>query len=240
MRRLPVILLLLTLRLPAAELYQIVFLRPDPARTQISAADAERIQTAHMAGIHNMADRGLLIAAGPFEDKTPTISGIFIFKGVTNAEARRNAAQDPTVLEHRNLVDVLPWQGPKGLGEEYKQLHAANPATPEGMGVQPFVMLHRTASWDKTSPAAKSHDAWIKKLLENHKLATAGPVPDNNDVSEILIFNRIPDDEAAQLSSSDPAVAAGLLKVDLHRWWCAAHVLPEEDRKQASRRRPPR
>jgi hypothetical protein len=41
-----------------------------------------------------------------------------------------------------------------------------------------------------------------------------------------VIFNRLPDDEARRLIDADPAVKAGLLRVDYHRWWCAAHVLP--------------
>lgn len=125
---------------------KIIFLRPGPARKPLSKEDGERIQSAHMANIHALADRGVLVAAGPFDDKPHTISGVFFFKTASSDEALREAVKDPTVVEHRNTVDVLAWRGPKGLGEEYKRLHKENPQTPEGMGVHPFYLLSRTAS----------------------------------------------------------------------------------------------
>ena len=113
---------------PPAERYQIIFLRPDPARKPLSKEDGERIQSAHMANIHALADRGVLVAAGPFDDKPHTISGVFFFKTASSDEALREAVKDPTVVEHRNTVDVLAWRGPKGLGEEYKRLHKGRSA----------------------------------------------------------------------------------------------------------------
>ena len=38
----------------------LVFLRPDPARKPLPPAEAERIQTAHMANIKSMAANGVL------------------------------------------------------------------------------------------------------------------------------------------------------------------------------------
>jgi hypothetical protein len=40
------------------------------------------------------------------------------------------------------------------------------------------------------------------------------------------VFSRIAEPEAARLVSDDPTVKAGLLRPVLHKWWCAAHVLP--------------
>jgi uncharacterized protein YciI len=208
---------------PGTELYQIVFLKPDPARKPITKEEAERIQTAHMANIHEMADRDLLIAAGPFGDKVVTVSGIFVFQNISLAEARTIAAGDPTVTAHRNLVEVYSWRGPQGLGQEYKRLHAADPKTPEGMGIQPFAMLYRT---NQSPGAAPEHEAYLTKLRQSGKLATSGPVPGQEPLAEILIFHRIPDSEAEELVKADPAVANGSYRVELHRWWCAEHVLP--------------
>jgi hypothetical protein len=42
----------------------------------------------------------------------------------------------------------------------------------------------------------------------------------------MVVFNRIPDGEAQRLIAGDPAVKADVLRVEFHRWWCAAHVLP--------------
>jgi len=211
---------------PVTEVYQVVFLRPDPARKPISKEEGARIQSAHMANIHSMAERGILVAAGPFDDTTHTISGVFFFKTASMEEAKRVAAEDPTVAEHRNAVDIFSWQGPAAIGEEYKRLHKADPQAPEGMGVQPFYMLHRTEAWKAGSAAMKDHAAYIAGLLARGKIVASGPVT-GGSVSELLIFDRIPDEEAAQLAAADPGIRSGLLRVEAHRWWCAAHVLPK-------------
>jgi uncharacterized protein len=181
--------------------YQIVFLRPARDRKAVPKKEMDRILTAHMANIHAMADRGVLLAAGPFEDKPATISGIFVMN-TSREEALRIASEDPTVTAHRNTVDVMTWTGPKGVGEEYKRLHTADPKTPEDMGVHPFVLL-RTAPGD----------------LPNDKVAASGPLNGSSEFRYLVIFNRIPDDEAKRLI--DPA-----LKPEFHRWWSAAHILP--------------
>jgi uncharacterized protein YciI len=208
------------------EQYQIIFLRPDPARKPLSKEDSERIQTAHMANIHALADRGILVAAGPFDDKPHTISGVFFFKIASTEKALREAAKDPTVTEHRNTVEALDWSGPKGLGEEYKRLHKENPQTPEEMGVHPFYLLKRTAEWKAGTTAGKEHAAYVGQLRTKGKLAALGPVSGSESVVEVLIFDRIPDEEASALVAADPAVKSGLLQVEAHRWWSSAHVLP--------------
>jgi uncharacterized protein YciI len=222
---LPLIVLLPGL-LPAqdqTEIYHIVFFRPDPARKPISKEEDSRIMAAHLGNIHSMADRGLLVAAG----KPTTISGVFFLKTDSLDQARRLAALDPTVVEHRLIINVYPWRGQKGLGDEYTRRHEEDPKTPEDMGIQPFVMLYRTDAWDEKAASLKDHGSYVAQLIRDQKLATAGPILGDGRLAEIIIFNRIPDDEAGKLASSDPAVKSGLYRVAAHRWWSAAHVLPE-------------
>lgn len=99
--------------------YYVVFLRPDPSRKPLSKADGDRIQSAHMANIQKMARDGVLVAAGPFDDTPITISGTFVFKVGSLQSAQAIAAQDPTVLEHRNTADAHAWLGPPGIAVEY-------------------------------------------------------------------------------------------------------------------------
>src|SRR5215475_11032605 len=126
----------------SSEVYYVVFLRRSPDRKELTKTEAERIQSAHMANIHKMGSDGILVAAGPFEDQPPTISGIFVFRIGSLADAERTANQDPTVVEHRNKAEVYAWRGPDGIGAEYVRLHKLNPATPENMAVHPLCMLH--------------------------------------------------------------------------------------------------
>src|SRR5664279_1373655 len=128
--------------------YYVVFLRPAADRKTLTKEEGERIQAAHMANIHKMAQDGVLVSAGPFDDATRTISGIFIFKGGSLEAAQALAEKDPTVVEHRNTVDAHAWLGPAGIGDEYARLHKLDPTTPENMQVHPLCMLYRGAAWE--------------------------------------------------------------------------------------------
>jgi uncharacterized protein YciI len=209
--------------------YYVVFLRPDPARKPLSKPDGDRIQAAHMANIHKMADDGVLRAAGPFEDESRTISGIFVFKAPSLAEAERIARQDPTVTEHRNTVDVYRWHGPAAIGEEYFRLHKEHPETPENMGVHPLFLMLRGPRWNHSAAekqqALTAHRAYRDRLRAEGKLAAAGDTGEDSLV-DITIFRRIQPEEAQRLINDDPAVKSGVLRPELHRWWCADHVLP--------------
>jgi uncharacterized protein YciI len=213
-----------------SELYYIVLLRPDPARQPLAQADAERIQAAHMANIHAMADRGILVAAGPFEDDTPKISGIFIFKTTSLEEARRVASQDPTVLEHRNTVEAFAWWGPGGIGVQYMRLHKENPQTPEGMGVHPLALLYRGPRWNEKATerlgVMAAEEEFLQRLRHSGKVAAAGPVEGSDVLDSIVIFERMPPSEAQTDLAALPAVRAGFVRAEFHRWWSAEHVLP--------------
>ena len=234
MRLVILCVLLFTARIAAAadapDLYYLIFLRPDPGRQPLAQKDAERIQAAHMANIHDMAARGILVAAGPFGDAPPEISGIFVFKAASLEDARSIAAADPTVAERRNRVDVHPWRGPKGIGEEYFRLHQTHPETPEGMGIQPFCILLRGPAWKGNGAdheaALAAQDAWLERLRKSGKLAAGGAVEGDSDLVAVEIFKRIPLEEARSLLDESPAVKAGILRAEYHRWWCAEHVLP--------------
>lgn len=206
---------LLCAALPAqtTDLYHIVFLRPAPDRATLPPEEAQRIQAAHMAHIREGA-QGSLVAAGPFGDRPNTISGIFVFKSSRDA-ARRFADTDPTVVARRNTVEVVSWRGPAGIGAEYARIHKERPDAPQDMGIHPFVMLYG-------APADT-----LAYLRSTGKIAAAGVVEDGGDLRAIAIFQRIPDDEARRLIAEDSGVKAGRVRTEYHRWFSAAHVLPE-------------
>lgn len=228
--------LLIALALAAAaqettSLYYVVFLRPDPARKPLSKEEGERIQNAHMANIHKMAEDGLLAAAGPFENDPPPVSGIFVMKAKSLDEARRIAGEDPTVREHRNTIDIHPWRATAGIGDEYFRLHKEHPETPENMGVQPLMILTRGPKWqgadiEQRTVLLANHLSYIEELHRAGKLAAAGNVERDPDMIGIVVFHRIPIEEARQAMAEDPAVKAGLVSIEAHRWWSSDHVLP--------------
>jgi uncharacterized protein YciI len=183
-----------------------------------------------MANIHKMGRDGILVAAGPFEDQPPTISGIFVFRIGSLAEAQRTADQDPTVVEHRNTAEVYAWRGPEGIGDEYVRLHKLNPFTPENMAVHPLYILHQGPAWqgdgDRRAALLKAHSDYVNHLRESAKLGAAGEVEGADDLLGLVIFKPIPAEEARNLIEADPAIKAGLFRAEYHRWWSSDHVLP--------------
>lgn len=210
--------------------YFVVFLRPDPARKTLDKVEGERVQDAHMANIRNMARDGILVAAGPFEDTPRTISGIFVFTIDSLESAKRIAAQDPTVVEHRNTVDVYPWQGPAGIGVEYTRLHKMDPQTPENMQVHPLYLIFRGPAWEQKAGERESileaHARFTGELRQQGKLSAAGSIEAPGDLLDMVVFKPLPEGDAQRLMEDDPAVKAGVLRVEPHHWWCSEHVLP--------------
>lgn len=209
--------------------YFVVFLRPDPARKPLTTEEGERIQTAHMANIHKMAEDGVLVSAGPFDDKQRTISGIFIFKVESLYRAKAIAANDPTVIEHRNTVDVHAWDGPAGIGDEYFRLHRLDPKTAENMQAHPLCLLSRGDQWDSRSDRDElllEHERYIQDLRAKGQLGAAGQIEAPDDLVGLVIFKAIPFELAQQLMDEDPAVKSGVIRVEYHHWWSSDHVLP--------------
>jgi uncharacterized protein YciI len=183
-----------------------------------------------MANIRKMAEDGVLIAAGPFDDTPITISGMFVFKVGSLQSAQAIAAQDPTVTEHRNTVDVHAWQGPPGIAVEYFRLHKLNPNTPENMQVHPLCVLYRGIAWEeklRTRDALLvAHQRYVDRLRDQGKLGAAGGIEAPDDLLGLVIFKSISLEEAQRLLSEDPAVQAGVLRVEYHSWWSSDYVLP--------------
>lgn len=73
------------------------------------------------------------------------------------------------------------------------------------------------------------HMANIGKMAEMGKLIVAGPFFGNDDLRGIYIFDVQTLEEAKALTETDPAIQAGVLKMDLKEWYgsAALMVLPE-------------
>jgi len=79
----------------------------------------------------------------------------------------------------------------------------------------------------------KGHMANINKLAEMDKLILAGPFFGNDTMRGIFVFDVGSKEEAEELTNSDPAVKAGVLKMDLKEWYGSAALLmiPEIHKK---------
>nr|WP_287936520.1 YciI family protein [Algoriphagus sp.] len=73
------------------------------------------------------------------------------------------------------------------------------------------------------------HMANIGKMADMGKLILAGPFFGNDDLRGIYIFDVQTLEEAKALTETDPAIQAGVLKMDLKEWYgsAALMMLPE-------------
>jgi uncharacterized protein YciI len=208
------------------EVYYVAFLRPDPDRKPIEAAERSRIMAAHMANIHQMAADGSLIAAGPMEDKPTTISGIFVLKAASLAAARKIANLDPTVIERRNTIDVHPWLGPKGIGVAYFQWKKAHPGAEDAMAVHALCLLKRGPAWGNDPKSDGEHAVFIDSLRRAGLLAAAGVTEGDPEFFALCIFKTSSVEEAQRIMGQDPAVKSGRAAIEIYHWWTADKVLP--------------
>lgn len=104
---------------------------------------------------------------------------------------------------------------------------SAPPAEPRyEMVTYYFCLLTRGPNAAQHSPEERqkiqdAHMANIRRLAAEGKLLVAGPFADNGDWRGIFIFKCGSLEEAQALAASDPAVAAGRLKAEIHPWLTA-------------------
>jgi len=68
----------------------------------------------------------------------------------------------------------------------------------------------------------KAHLKNITKMANEGKLITAGPFLDKTELRGIYIFDVTSIEEARALTSTDPAIKAGALVMELHPWYGSA------------------
>lgn len=99
-------------------------------------------------------------------------------------------------------------------------------------GMKTYVMAFLLAgdrvqeySQEERTEIQKGHMANINRLAEMGKLILAGPFINGGDKRGIFIFDVASKEEAEALTNTDPAVQAGVLKMELVEWYASA-VLP--------------
>ena len=98
-------------------------------------------------------------------------------------------------------------------------------------GMKQFIMAYlKTGKNVLTDKAEENrlqseHMKNINKMAEDGKLVIAGPFMDNQSLQGIYIFDVRTIEEARELTSTDPAIKAGVLEMELHPWYGSAALL---------------
>lgn len=201
--------------------YFVLLVRPSNA-PQLSEEAGKRLQEEHMANIRKLHAEHKLLIAGPFVEDTP-LRGIFVFRADSLVQAQEWADSDPAVKAGHLRPEVYgPWQIDSNLIRE--------PNTTEGMEQYTLVFMKKGAKWNPNRPefeeTMKRQESFTKNMIEDGSLAIAGsfPIDAAGDLQGLAIF-RVGAEEAAKLSQQEPAVVAGFVKAESHRWITGKGVL---------------
>ena len=200
---------------PETAKYFFVLLKRPANAPQLSKEAGEKLQEAHMANIRKLFDEQKLVIAGPFLDDT-SVRGIFVMKADSLAQAQEWTDTDPAIQAGRLQGEV---HGPWRIDSS-----AIHPPDPAG-GMEQYTLVLTTAGphWDPNSPAfsdiMKQHVVFMKQVIDQGKLALAGPFPFDQpgELRGVAIY-RIGVDETAKLLEDEPMIKAGILVPEFHPW----------------------
>ena len=207
--------------LPMAPQYFFVLLKRPENAPKLSQQDSMKLQEQHMANIRKLHSEGKLVIAGPFMDDG-TLRGIFVMKATSLQEAQEWANSDPAVKAGHFAVEV---HGPWMIRSE--NIHSTDN---EDTTLEKYSLLlaHQGEKWDISSLAfqntVRQHIPYLGGLMQQKKLALAGPFNDNAELKGILIY-AVPLDEAMKLEAEDPMVKGGYFKIEAHPWATAKGIL---------------
>jgi uncharacterized protein YciI len=195
------------------------------------AAEAEKMQRAHLENMARMAAAGLLVGAGPIGD-AGDYRGIFIFRDGMREKIDTMLKDDPLLQSGRLVLDLLTWWGPEKIGDAYFASRKANPDAKDKMQTYQLALLlkgaNRKADDDpETQRIQAGHMAHIRRMGDAGQLVAAGPFVEDQALRGIFVFKLESLEAAKAAAAQDPAVQAGRLVLDIHPWYVAEGVLPE-------------
>ena len=209
--------------------YVLGILVKGPEWTAERTPHTDSIQAGHMANIQAMADRGVLLGAGPFAGNERE-RGLFIFKDIPLDSAATLVRMDPAVKAQRLMVELYRWYAPVGIGDAYRERAKLRPDHRDSMIAIPMVFLEKPREEPKIdslalAAAMEKHVGMVLDQLASSRMLAAGPTMDSQRLVG-LYFYGTDSTTAAQLLKDDPTIQNGHYAITMRQWWSAWGVLP--------------
>jgi len=198
---------------PVMKTYQMVFLRKGP-NTNLPAAEAPKLQQAHLDGLIKLNLDRTNVLFGPFLDDTD-LRGIVVLDVPDAAAARKLLADDPYLKSGHMIADVKPW-----MSETNVFALPEKPHTPEKL-VFGFLMRGTNRVQlpaEESQKIQAGHLGYMTELYKQGKLIAAGPFMEPGDMRGVVVYRVATVDAAKELAAGDPAVKAGRLVLDARPW----------------------
>jgi len=182
----------------------------------------DRIRTASNLYMRNLVNDEVSLIAGPLIDEG-RIAQVAVFEAETSAEVERLLAESPAVQTGRHKLEIYPWWAAKDI--------LTKPRDPDDTRVALLGLLKRPAdapsfSEDELEKLQAGHLENMRKMADSGDLVIAGPVEQGGALRGILIFRTRDMTRVEELVARDPAIQAGRLELQLHRWRVAKRSWP--------------
>lgn len=214
--------------------YRLALLRRGPSWTAERTPRTDSIQAGHMANIRRMADLGVLLAAGPFENGG-TLRGLFVFVPGDGA-LDTLLAGDPAIASGRLACEFHDWWAPRGLGDDYRR-RAAEGVKRDSMVTFAFALLRRAegVADDRPGRGGRGREGAARRdgsgrmdrapRPEGGPLVFAGRIEGTGDLRAVHVYaSDRPTAERAL--AQEPGVRSGRLVPEWLTWWTAWGTVP--------------
>lgn len=217
---------------PELVTYQFGLIRKGPKWTPEKTPETQRIQEGHLANIRRLAEEGSLVAAGPVEAAEGSdLRGIFVFKGVSRAEAQKLADSDPAVQAGRLRLEFLDFVGTSGIGRRYREEKAKAGAAFKDEMVQHQLVLvkpgrhFQAGQQAENATLAQLRRSFMENLLKQGQVLLAGPFGTGGDYTGLIVLATDSREAADAIMKEDPTVKTNRAAYELFGWWVAKGVV---------------
>jgi uncharacterized protein YciI len=184
-------------------------------------AAAPHVEKAQRAYVEKLIEDGTAALAGSVEGEGD-LREVLVFKTDSPELVSEWVANSPAVKAGVLKSEVLKWYTARN--------YITPPRRPLTRTAYVFGILLRGPKWtaqetEETKKIQAGHMANIGRLSDAGKLVLAGPFEGGGERRGVFIFKVPTLEEAQRLTDTDPAVAAGRLKVQLYKWSVPAGML---------------
>jgi len=175
---------------------------------------ADRTKTAGNLYLRNLVKDKVALVAGPLPDND-RIQQVAVLDLDNAKDAAFVFQHSPAIETGRLQLEIYSWWAPDGI--------LKTPKDPDATRDFFLGMLKRPANApdypvEKLEELQRGHLENLQKMTESTDLVIAGSVDSGGDLLGIAIFRGRDPKHIEELMARDPALQAGRLKLELHRW----------------------
>jgi uncharacterized protein YciI len=192
-----------------------IFLNTGASRAKtksISQTDLAKMQADHVGNFGTQFNRGTLMAAGPLGDNG-FVRGTVILSVQTPEQIAECFSPDPFVQNGILAVEPHPWL--------VDIMRFGAPVVPFQLAPYTLCIVKKAQNWKSKNDKLRPDSMLelfpnLKKHSRSGELAISGPFLDSGDKVGLLLFSSTNQTEIQAEMDKEPAVAKGMVQIELH------------------------